>query len=210
MILTNKQEEALKIAVARYRNKEPYTCIAGFAGAGKTTLIKFIIAALNLSPDDVGYAAFTGKAATVLTQKGCANATTAHKLLYKASPTKDGKFVFKPRLELENPYKLIVIDEISMLPKTMWNLLLTHRVHVLALGDPAQLPPVSADEDNHVLDEPHIFLDEIMRQAQESEIIRLSMHVREGKPLSSFQSEGKQVKIYRASKLDTSICDWAD
>lgn len=31
MILTKKQEEGLKIAVARYKNKEAYTCIAGYA-----------------------------------------------------------------------------------------------------------------------------------------------------------------------------------
>lgn len=31
MILTAKQEEGLKIAVARYKNNEPYTCIAGYA-----------------------------------------------------------------------------------------------------------------------------------------------------------------------------------
>ena len=42
------------------------------------------------------------------------------------------------------------------------------------------------NENNHVLDKPHIFLDEIMRQAQDSEIIRLSMWVREGKPLGQF------------------------
>jgi len=31
MILTSKQEEGLKIAVARYKNRESYTCIAGYA-----------------------------------------------------------------------------------------------------------------------------------------------------------------------------------
>ena len=31
MILTNKQEEGLKIAIARYKNKERYTCISGYA-----------------------------------------------------------------------------------------------------------------------------------------------------------------------------------
>jgi len=31
MLLTNKQEEGLKIAVARYRAREPYTVIAGYA-----------------------------------------------------------------------------------------------------------------------------------------------------------------------------------
>lgn len=31
MILTVKQEEGLKVAVARYKSKEKYTCIAGYA-----------------------------------------------------------------------------------------------------------------------------------------------------------------------------------
>lgn len=31
MILTAKQEEGLKIAVARYKSHELYTCIAGYA-----------------------------------------------------------------------------------------------------------------------------------------------------------------------------------
>lgn len=32
MILTNRQMEGLKIAVARYRAHEPYTVISGYAG----------------------------------------------------------------------------------------------------------------------------------------------------------------------------------
>lgn len=31
MELTRKQEEGLKIAVARYKDKESYTCISGYA-----------------------------------------------------------------------------------------------------------------------------------------------------------------------------------
>lgn len=31
MTLTNIQEQGLKIAVARYKAHEPYTCIAGYA-----------------------------------------------------------------------------------------------------------------------------------------------------------------------------------
>ncbi len=31
MILTAKQEEGLKIAIARYKTNEPWTCIAGYA-----------------------------------------------------------------------------------------------------------------------------------------------------------------------------------
>ena len=210
MVLTNKQEEGLKTAVARFKAGEPWTCISGYAGSGKSTLVKFIISALDIPEDEVCYVAYTGKAATVLQQKGCPNAMTAHKLLYWSSPTPSGKFIFKPKTKLDDPYSVIVVDEISMLPKTMWDLLLRHHIYILALGDPEQLPPVDKDEDNHVLDTPHVFLDEIMRQAQESEIIRLSMHVREGKPLGTFEAIGAQVQIYNPQEVITGMYSWAD
>lgn len=209
MQLTNKQELGLKLAIARYKAHESYTCIAGYAGTGKSTLIKFIINALEINPEtDVAYVAYTGKAATVLQTKGCPNATTAHKLLYEAKPRPNGTFYLKKRWPI--PYKVIIVDEISMLPKTMWDLLLSHHKYVIACGDPFQLPPVDQNEDNHVLDKPHIFLDEIMRQAQDSEIIRLSMWVREGKPLGQFPVAKEQVQILRPYELIPEMYDWAD
>jgi exodeoxyribonuclease-5 len=210
MILTTKQEEGLKIAVARYKAGEAWTCISGYAGSGKSTLVKFIIAALDVDPESVCYVAYTGKAATVLRQKGCENAMTAHKLLYKAYLTPEGKYMYTPKDSFEQDYQILVVDEVSMLPKEMWHLLLSHRIYVLALGDPGQLPPVNPEDDNHVLDNPHVFLDEIMRQAQESEIIRLSMHVREGLPLSSFKATGAQVQIFPSYQVSTGMYEWAD
>lgn len=181
------------------------------AGSGKSTLVKFIVSALELDPElDVCYVAFTGKAANVLTQKGCPNATTAHKLLYYAKPTPSGKYIFTPRKKLEGFYKLIIVDEVSMLPKDMWDLLLTHRVPIIACGDPAQLPPVDSTTDNHVLDHPHIFLDEIMRQAQDSEIIRLSMWIREGKPLNTFPCQKEHVQVINKHEVVSGMYDWAD
>ena len=92
--LTQKQEEGLKLAVQRFKQGEKYTVISGYAGSGKSTLIKFIIEALNVEPEAVAYVAFTGKAANVLAQKGCPNAITAHKLLYYAKPTPSGVYKF--------------------------------------------------------------------------------------------------------------------
>ena len=209
--LTKKQEEGLRTAVERYKLGEKYTVISGYAGSGKSTLIKFIIDALPVNPEvDVAYAAFTGKAATVLQQKGCQNAVTAHKLLYRAKPMPNGTYKFYPRAKNEMEYKVIVIDEVSMLPKPMWDLLTTHDVYILATGDPGQLPPVNPDDDNHILDKPHVFLDEIMRQAQDSEIIRLSMHIREGGTLSSFGCSGQQVQIFNKGDVVSGMYDWAD
>ena len=207
MTLTDKQAKGLKLAVARYKSKEPYTCIAGYAGTGKSTLIRFIISALNLDPEDVCYVAYTGKAAQVLRSKGCPNAMTAHRLLYKSIQKDDGTFYHIPLRPIIG-FDLIVVDEISMLPKHMWELLLSHKIHVIALGDPGQLPPVLA-EDNGVLAFPHIFLDEVMRQAAESEIIRLTMDIREGNSLKPFL--GNEVRIVgREELLEPGFLAWGD
>ena len=206
MILTNKQEQGLNIALTRYYEHEPYTVIAGYAGTGKSTLVSFIIEALDLDSHDVAYIAYTGKASLVLQSKGCPNATTAHQLLYKAIPRSDGSFFLRVKRPLDWPYKLIIVDEVSMLPKEMWELLLSHHVHVIALGDPGQLPPIG--EENGVLEKPHIFLDEVMRQAQESEIIRLTMDIRAGKPLAKFS--GSEVMIVDQSEMRSGMLTWAD
>ena len=208
MILTNKQEAGLKLAVARYHAREAWTCIAGYAGTGKSTLVKFIIAALNLQPEDVAYVTFTGKAASVLRHKGCPNAMTAHKLLYYSKRMPSGKFVFRPKPKLDGDFSLIVVDEISMLPNDLWELLLSHKKHIIALGDPFQIPPIDKKQDNHVLDKPHIFLDEIMRQAEESEIIRLTMDIRNYKAPNYFK--GNEIQVVKPEEVVNGMYHWAD
>ena len=209
MVLTAKQEEALKITVSRFKNGEPYTCIAGYAGTGKSTVIPYIIEALGVDPDlDVAYCAFTGKAATVLAQKGCANAITAHKLIYWADEKSDGTFNFRKRKVLEVPCKIVVVDEVSMLPKQMWEDLLSFKTYVIALGDPFQLPTINPKDDNGVLQKPHVFLDEVMRQAKENEIIRLTMGIRNMQPLSIFR--GNDVQIFQKEELTSGMLLWSD
>ena len=108
-----------------------------------------------------------------------------------------------------NP-KVIVVDEVSMLPKQMWDLLISHGIYVLATGDPGQLPPVDKTSDNGILNNPHVFLDEIMRQAQDSEIIRLSMWIREGKSINLFPCSNQQVMIVKPRDVVTGMYEWAD
>ena len=179
MILTNGQEKGLKIAVERYKSHQPYTVIAGYAGTGKSTLVQFIIDELDVDESDVVYVAYTGKASLVLKNKGCSNTMTAHRLLYHAKEKPDRTYEFIPKKELDDDYKIIVLDECSMLPQDMWELLLSHNVHVIALGDPGQLPPI--DGISSILSCPHVMLEEVMRQAQDNPIIRLSMDIRAGK-----------------------------
>ena len=51
--------------------------ICGHSNTGKSTLVKFIVAALDIDEqNDVCYVAYTGKAANVLKEKGCPNTMT--------------------------------------------------------------------------------------------------------------------------------------
>lgn len=204
--LTRKQEEGLKLAVDRYKHEEPYTCIAGYAGTGKSTLVNFIIKALDIPEEHIAYCAYTGKASLILQQKGCPGATTAHRLLYNTKELPDGTFQHTPRKHPADNLKLIIVDEISMLEKEQWEILMEWRIPVICLGDPFQLPPIN--EDNGVLQSPHVFLDEVMRQAQDSEIIRLSMDVREGKSLHYFK--GKDVRVVPKDSISDRLLITAD
>lgn len=206
MELTRKQEEGLKIAVRRHQAHEKYTVIAGYAGTGKSTLVSYIIEALDIEEDKVAYVSFTGKAAEVLRKKGNKHAMTLHKLLYDSIPKASGGFYRKPKTTID--YNIVVVDEISMVPKELINLLFKHKVYVICLGDPFQLPPIDKDADNHLLDHPHIFLDEIMRQEAESEIIQLTMKIRNNEPIDFFQ--GNEVQILPKSELNTGMLLWAD
>lgn len=207
MQLTKKQEEGLKIAVQRFRSGDRYTVISGYAGSGKSTLVRFIIEALNIDEDNVIYTSYTGKATQVLQKKGNKNTSTLHKLLYDFVPRADGSFFKKEKTFIAFP--LVVVDECSMVPKAMVETLAKHQeCHFLFLGDPEQLPPIDKDDINGLLDSPHVFLDEIMRQAVESEIIQLSMKVRHGEPLQLMK--GKDVQIISKDELNTGMLMWAD
>jgi exodeoxyribonuclease-5 len=58
---------------------KPTFQLAGFAGTGKTTLAKHLASTVN---GPVYFAAYTGKAAHVLTKSGATNVSTIHKLIY--------------------------------------------------------------------------------------------------------------------------------
>ena len=207
VVLTKKQSIGLDIAVKRYNQGEKYTVISGYAGTGKSTLVKFIVQALPVDPEDVVYATFTGKAAQVLLSKGNENAMTLHRLLYESIPRADGTFYRRKRQILG--YSVVIVDEVSMAPKDMMELLFSHYgVYVICLGDPFQLPPIDKNADNHLLDNPHVFLDEVMRQALDSDIIKLTMDIRNQKPIQNFK--GKDVQVLDKSKLTTGMLLWAD
>lgn len=203
--LTEKQAEGLKICIDRYKKKEPYSIISGYAGTGKSYLVNAIVNALGLEEYQVAYASYTGKAALVLRKQG-KNAITLHRLLYDFYHS-NGRLIVKPKPFLNPNLKLVVIDEISMCPKFLWDLLMSHHIYVIGLGDPFQLPAIG--DDLKLLDKPHIFLDKIMRQALDNDIIKYSLDLREGKNLYA-GIRGKNIRTYKKTEFVPEMLTWAD
>jgi tRNA(Met) C34 N-acetyltransferase TmcA len=104
-------------------------------GTGKSTLVKFIIAALaqdGIDPDkDVVYTSFTGKATQVLQKKGNKNVSTLHKLLFEHFPKPDGSFYRRPVASIN--FKIVIVDECSMVPKDLLRRLANYHVHIICL-----------------------------------------------------------------------------
>ncbi len=182
-----QQESALSEAAAWLRRGDRQVFrLFGFAGTGKTTLARHLAEGID---GDVCFGAFTGKAAHVLRQKGCWDASTIHSLIYRPRAAREEddseedeepspQFALK-RDSAASSASLIIIDECSMVDEELGRDLLSFGTPVLVLGDPAQLPPVKGGG-YFTEAEPDVMLTEVHRQAQDNPIVRMSMTIREG------------------------------
>ncbi len=75
-----QQDQALMAINEWLRTRDPLFKLFGYAGTGKTTLIRHI--AGDLGGNSVAFVAPTGKAALVMRRQGCKNADTIHSLIY--------------------------------------------------------------------------------------------------------------------------------
>ena len=194
-----EQEKALSLAGAWLRIKyQPFFYLAGYAGTGKTTLAMHIA---RHAKGKVAFAAFTGKAAKVMRQKGCAGAKTVHSLIYYTEVDQaTGKVFVQIKEHALDDVALVVVDECSMVNEEVGKDLLSFGVPVLVLGDPGQLPPVHG-AGFFTTGTPDFMLTEVHRQAKDSPIIRLATDVREGRPLPSCLDE-PGLRVVSRAELD--------
>jgi exodeoxyribonuclease-5 len=199
-VFTPHQDAALSAAsnwLKGARGRSSIFRLFGYAGTGKTTLVKHIAEGVD---GKVLFAAFTGKAACVMRSKGCYSASTIHSLIYKARESGEET----PSFELWNDApaskaKLIIIDECSMVDAELARDLMSFGVPLLVLGDPAQLPPIHGG--GFFTDaKPDAMLTEVHRQAQDDPIVRLSMEIRAGNPLT--QGQYGETQVVRRDALD--------
>lgn len=170
--LNQQQWQALQEMEAFIDSDRKLHLLTGYAGTGKTTLLQALIKRLHNPSKASGQrlrdrygivlTAFSNKATKVLEKMADqwqlkVDSMTCCKLLglRPEIDPKTGKQVFKPDPNSENyfdRYRLVVVDEASMINEEMW-LLLTQAVsllhtqtQVLFVGDVAQLPPINEAE----------------------------------------------------------------
>lgn len=177
------QFEAIKTILSR----SPIVAIGGYAGAGKTSITKAALELLKLregiQDNEIHCCALSGIAANRISEASGFKASTIHAML-EFNGKRYGR-------NTENPlgYKVIVIDEASMIDLKLWYHLLNaidfDYTQIIVLGDPAQLPPIGLGQVYHELMVgqgivPLAILEKVHRQALHSNIVKVAQSVRNG------------------------------
>lgn len=204
MKLTEEQEAAVEAFGAVYSGKRRRMTLGGYAGTGKTTVIRAIV---ERYPEDVVVCTPTGKAAHVLRSKGV-DAVTMHSLIYRPIVTEDG--LDFERLSNKDRFRAAIVDEASMLSSRLIKDFAAKAHAVLYVGDHGQLEPVG--DDPGLMKNLDIELRHIHRQAAGSPIIRFAHNVRQGNdPMTygdaAYVQHGGTADL---AKFDVVLCGYND
>ena len=167
--LSQGQEAALTKLDAFLDSPVQVFMLKGYAGSGKTTILKGLVEYLNAVDKDFALMAPTGRAAKVIREKTGQEAFTIHKSIYSYEDLveiEEGDsfyYYYKIRNNVDVVGKIFIVDEASMLSdaksegeffrfgssRLLSDLISYTRVQqpnvnskIIFLGDPCQLPPV--------------------------------------------------------------------
>ena len=184
-------------------NDKQLFILKGYAGTGKTSLMKTLVDNISNVNYKVCLLAPTGRAAKVLSKYTKRKSFTIHKKIYFSSVDKFGKFQTKlKRNKLKNI--LFIVDEASMISDSNSSSDLFNRKSILSdifkyvnfetnsklifLGDIAQLPPVkqlsspALDHEylfeNHDIKSSNFTLINVVRQSESSGILLNATEIR--------------------------------
>lgn len=197
IILSQKQKEAIKAV-----NDNNVCVITGGPGTGKTTIIKFIIELYKNERKKVVLCAPTGRAAKRMSEATGEEATTIHRLLCLGK-TEETLGLERVDYNIEPiDCDVIIIDEASMVDVFLMNYVLKGLyvgTKLVLVGDINQLPSVGP---GNILKDiinsgtiETIELNEIFRQAAQSQIITNAHMVNNGENFLSIPKEETKNKL---------------
>ncbi len=219
---TSTQRTAIDEYAQYMQDDSPYSVflLKGYAGTGKTTLLRAITQAMERRGMRIELMATTGRAAQVLSGVTERPATTIHRRIYQASTSVQETTPDDDLYELKDGSKrgtLFVVDEASMIagdnyepsPFGSGNLLddllayayKTERSRLIIVGDTAQLPPVGSElsdalspevlQDRYGMRVYQAELTEVVRQHKQSGILKQATLIR--KLITKYQGRGDEV-----------------
>lgn len=151
---TTEQWHALKgmVDFIKDRDFSKTITVSGYAGTGKTTIVKYAVDFALGDPKLAAYIAPTWKAASVIAHNTGTEPAVTQGITYI---NKEGQMVFTKKFSNTLRSDVIIVDESSFLsPNEINNLkeaAKNGRKQLIFMGDPAQLPPIaSADKDGTV------------------------------------------------------------
>jgi exodeoxyribonuclease-5 len=191
------QVNAVNQIISFIHSFETAFSLSGYAGTGKTTVVKEIVRYAKSKHLEIVLCAPTHIAKLVLEQATEQPAITLHKLLALTPNVeildldfKNLLFQIKGKQTLFPSNGLIICDESSMISDDLFDLLIDRceltQSKVLFVGDKAQLQPVNALNHSKVFNlENSVILDYIYRQPEESGLISVLPTLR-SKPINIF------------------------
>lgn len=198
MSLTIEQKDVLKLLVSNMDNQQMQT-LGGYAGTGKSTIIRVMLDALHRKGRSFCAAAFTGKATNVLRKKGM-NANTIHSTIYQPYKDEKGETVWFLTDKSDLMIKGIdgfIIDEASMVSKEIHDDLMSFGLPIIYVGDHGQLEPIGTKF--NLMQNPMYKLETVHRNA--GEIAYFAEHLRKGQSANSFKG-ANQVQIVKEKMIE--------
>lgn len=196
--LTKEQNYVVDEAVRFYKHSsEQVFQYSGYAGTGKSVVLGCIMERLGLPMHRVAPMSFIGQASIVMRTKGLRNAKTIHSWLYKPveqfkldnyGNIVNNEYFNRPEFELGFEPKplddidLMFIDEAGSVPYEHKGEIESRNKKIIATGDLGQLPPV-VGKPAYLYEGKIHNLTQIMRQAENSNILYLADRARRGFPI---------------------------